>query len=167
MEQVYLSLGSNIEPSVQYLKNAVSTLEKMFPVSFCCSSIYTTAPYNVENTQAVYKNCCVSFSTELSAENLWKITSQVEEKYGRKRIRKKKIARTLDIDIIFYGQHSIETENLVIPHYDLHSRDFVLQPLLELNVKLTHPVSHLSLSTLLQGIPPSKRTIFSKMEFPE
>lgn len=135
----YLSMGSNMGDRQRYLDGAVRALDD---VRGCrvkkVSNYIATAPYGVKD-QPDFLNACLKLETFLSPEELLDIAHGIERQAGRKRTRRWG-PRTLDIDIIFYDDIVLGTEDLCIPHADMHRREFVLGPLMELCPYMRHPV---------------------------
>ena len=131
MQRVILGLGSNKEGSVNFLKNAVLALSAFLKdVSF--SSIYKTAPQDYLNQSDFYNMVILGFYDGDPISLLEKI-QKIEIQNGRKRDEEiKKGPRTLDIDILFFGNLRMKSEVLTIPHPAIEKRAFVLAPLLEL-----------------------------------
>lgn len=136
---VYLSIGSNIGDSKGFLDNAVKMLSQKPETKVQkCSSYIVTKPYgNVD--QDDFLNGAVKISTLLSPYELLDFIHDIENENGR--IRKEHWGpRTLDIDIILYDDIIMECEKLTIPHADMHNRDFVLAPLMEIAPNIRHPL---------------------------
>ena len=128
----YLSLGSNIAPRFEILQCAIEALH-LLPDSGVklVSSIYETeavSPY----PQADYLNCVAHIQTELIPEALLTSCWEIEISNGRPVSRDKNAPRTLDIDIIFYGDRIINSDKLIVPHPRYADRRFVLEPLAEI-----------------------------------
>lgn len=157
MNQVYLALGSNLEPRFTHMLSAIKMLQHAFPENFTTSSLYETAPF-CGMDQPPYLNCCVCFSTELTAREVFNKTSQLETQLGRKRTAIRWEPRSIDIDLAVFGDEVIDEPDLVIPHYDLMRRDFFLIPLLELSPSLNHPGTGLSLKKALRNVQDELRT---------
>lgn len=164
MQTVYLGIGSNIPPRKQYILNSLILLKKEFSKDFFCSSLFETAPY-LDLKQSSYINCCVEFNTDLSPLNILKTTSKIEKELGRHRSGRQWQSRTIDIDILLYGDLIIDSKDLKIPHYDLLNRDFFLIPLLELNDELKDPMGRDYLKSLINAIPDNKLTHPEKIDF--
>lgn len=152
LNQVYLGMGSNIPPRETYLVQAIETLKERFPDDFKFSRIYATKPYQGKD-QDCYYNCCVGFKSSLSPEEMLDTVLSIEKELGRVRRGIKWDSRTIDIDILLFENHIINQKDLVVPHYDLSSRDFFLIPLLELNPQLVNPRTGISLKTELENLP--------------
>lgn len=130
-KKVILSLGSNIEPRLLYLKKALDLIENTKKIVIeDISSLYETEPWGVSN-QDNYFNICIKISTSLRPYKLLGYIHAIEFKL--KRIREYKYSpRTIDIDIIFYNNEIINTKELKIPHPLYSKRKFVLLPLSEI-----------------------------------
>jgi len=129
--EAYLALGSNIEPRRNYLSEAITQLEADSRIRVIArSSIYETDPVGYTE-QAKFFNQVIQIETDYLPEGLLDATQSVEQKLGRKRdIRWG--PRTIDVDILLFGETEIDTERLKVPHPRLCERAFVLVPLVEL-----------------------------------
>jgi len=115
------------------------------------SSIYRTSPRYVLD-QADFLNLVVRGETDLSPEELMSRTQAVEARFGRDRSReRRKGPRTLDIDVLLYGELVVDTPDLAVPHPGMAERAFVLAPLEELSPGLRHPVTGELFSSYLAG----------------
>lgn len=125
---VYLSIGSNLNNRLAYLRGACQQLPDMIAVS----NLYNTAPEgeNIE-TQGPYLNCVVRLYTDILPFELLDICHKLETEAGRRRFYKNS-ARTLDIDILTYGTLKLDDPVLTLPHPKMGERAFVIEPLLEL-----------------------------------
>ena len=131
MECVILGLGSNKGNKKEYLNSACVALEKLLK-NMRCSSIYQTSPQDYLE-QDDFFNMVVEGEYEGSPLSLLDEIQKIETVNGRN--REKEIAkgpRTLDIDILFFGDFSVDLPNLIVPHPQIKKRAFVLIPLLEL-----------------------------------
>ena len=140
MNEVYISIGSNIEDRAQHLKDAIQALHTYGDVTVVAtSSIYETAPVGYTD-QADFLNVVIHVQTELDPIQLLTTCQQIEQEQGRVRdIRWG--PRTVDLDILLYNEENIEMDNLIVPHPRMHERAFVLIPLLEIAPKVIHPVT--------------------------
>ncbi len=132
MIKVYIGLGSNLDDPQTQLKEAIISLE-MIPSSSVVktSSFYKSKPVGPQD-QPDYINAVVELDTELSAQVLMDYLQGIENKQGR--VRKQKWGpRTLDLDILLYGDEIIQGDSLEIPHVEMHKRGFVLLPLDEIS----------------------------------
>ncbi len=135
---VYLSLGSNIEPRLDYLHDAISRLRDTLR-DLRVSSIYETEPWGFTD-QGRFLNLVLEGKTSLTPLDLLKQVKQIENDIGRKTTFRYG-PREIDIDILLYGDQILQTQLLVIPHPRLFERAFVLIPLYELSPELIIPGS--------------------------
>jgi 2-amino-4-hydroxy-6-hydroxymethyldihydropteridine diphosphokinase len=149
---VYLSLGSNVGDRSANLKDAIARLAELGHV-IAISSCYETEP--VEFTaQSWFLNCAVKLDTEKTPQQLLAGILDLEQTMGRRRLRgQKKGPRTIDIDILLFGDLTVEMEGLTIPHTAMHERRFVLEPLAEIASDGRHPVLHKTIRELRDALP--------------
>lgn len=119
--------------------------------------LYETTPVGFTD-QPNFVNTAVSGKTSLSPEELLRYLKQIEQQLGRAE-RFRWGPREIDIDIILYGSKVMDSPELTLPHPRFRERDFVLQPLIDLNPKLLDPVSEKSVVELLSYIDPEQRSI--------
>jgi 2-amino-4-hydroxy-6-hydroxymethyldihydropteridine diphosphokinase len=146
---VYLLLGSNIGEREKHFEFAISRLNAEAGNVVKISSFYETAPWGVTGQQN-YLNAALLLETELSPESLFHTLKNIEKEAGRTDLRKY-APRPLDIDILFYDDEVIKTNDLTIPHEKLHLRRFTLVPLNELAPEFHHPVLNKTIAALLQA----------------
>ncbi|MCU5600209.1 2-amino-4-hydroxy-6-hydroxymethyldihydropteridine diphosphokinase [Bacillus wiedmannii] len=136
----YIALGSNIGERYTYLTEAIQFLNKNPYIQVNdISSIYETEPVGYTD-QSCFLNLVIKISTNLSPQELLKITQRVENDLGRKR-ETRWGPRTIDLDILLYNQENIEAENLIVPHPRMFERAFVIVPLLEINQDIKQNIS--------------------------
>ena len=149
---VFVGLGSNLDEPAKQLDQALAALHKL-PKSQLkkVSSYYQTGAVGPAG-QPDYLNAVVLLMTQLSAEALLDHLQQIENAQGR--VRKEKWgARTLDLDILLYGNDIIQTERLTVPHEHMLDRNFVLLPLSEIAGEDFVIPGHGMLITALQACP--------------
>ena len=147
---VYLGLGSNLGNRQDNLDLALDFLSQRLRLGKV-SSIYDTEPVgNIQ--QPRFLNLTCQAYTTLTPTGLLTLTKGIERKLGRVPGRSNE-PRSIDIDILFYGDQVIQTSNLFIPHPRLTERAFVLIPLEQIAPNLVHPVSGETIKELLKGIP--------------
>lgn len=129
-EQAYLSVGTNIGDRRAHLIAAINGLNKNSKINLqAVSPIYETEPVGGVPQDNFY-NITVSLTTELSAQSLLDMLHQIEQ--GQHRTRQVHWGpRTIDLDILYYGNQKIKTKTLTIPHPEIANRRFVLVPLLD------------------------------------
>ncbi len=147
MKRVYLLLGSNEGDRAQWLDEATLELSLHCGDIVLKSAIYSTAAWGLEE-QPDFLNMAVAINTHLSAEEFLKQIQAIEKKLGRQRSIKWG-QRTLDIDILFYGNEIINQPNLTVPHPRMQDRRFVLVPLNDIAPNVMHPVFNKTVNTLL------------------
>lgn len=152
MNRVYFSLGSNIGNRLTILKDAIAVLTDKLGTLIGCSSFYESAAIGFE-ADTLFLNTCVIIDTHFSPSEILSISMNIEKEFGRIRMNKGYQSRTLDIDILFFNEESIDTDELRIPHPRLHERLFVLLPLKDLNVNCIHPELGLSIQELIDRCP--------------
>ncbi|WP_062265371.1 2-amino-4-hydroxy-6-hydroxymethyldihydropteridine diphosphokinase [Endozoicomonas arenosclerae] len=138
MTTAYIALGSNLENPGLQLQRAVDDIDSLPEVELSgCSKLYISEPVGPEG-QPDYCNAAVRIETTLEPLALLDAMQSIENAHGRVRTVRWG-PRTLDLDIILYGNEVIESERLTIPHYQMHVRNFVLCPLLDIDPDLTLP----------------------------
>lgn len=146
---VYLSLGSNLGDRAANLRTAIQNLQELGQVT-TTSSFYETEPVDVKE-QPWFLNCAVKLETELMPKQLLKAVLALEERMGRRR-KQAKGPRTIDIDILLFGNSIIESKELVVPHPRMHERRFVLEPMAEIAGDVRHPGLKKSMRELRDAI---------------
>lgn len=146
LTQAAIALGSNIGDSAAILKNALKALDQHPQVSLVShSSWYRTVP--VGPAQDDFVNGCALLETELAAEALLQLLLSTEQDFGRVRLEHWG-PRSLDLDLILYGDQVITSERLQVPHPRLAERSFVLTPLAEIAPQWIEPTSGKTISEL-------------------
>jgi 2-amino-4-hydroxy-6-hydroxymethyldihydropteridine diphosphokinase len=130
--ELYLALGSNIEPRLYYIRKALDELGSIFRIQKI-SSIYETGPID-DTAQQDFYNLCVLCTTKLDDPlEILDIIKGIEIDLGRvKDPNRPKGPRNIDIDILFFGELETNTDTLSIPHKCLYKRRFFLEPLFEI-----------------------------------
>jgi 2-amino-4-hydroxy-6-hydroxymethyldihydropteridine diphosphokinase len=138
MTDAYIGLGSNLKDPAAQLARAVSALATLpETVLVAQSPFYASRPVGPQD-QPDFVNGAVWLRTSLLPHQLLDELQSIEQKHGRERLRHWG-PRTLDLDILLYGERVLDDERLTIPHRELRNRDFAIQPLLDLKADLTLP----------------------------
>ena len=150
MVPVAIALGSNLGDRVAHLTFAIGRL-RAFVSGLRVSAFIDTAPVDVPDDQPRYLNAVVVGETSLTPEELLSRLLAIERDRGRER-PSPRAARTLDLDLILYGDKSIRTEALEIPHPRFRDRAFVVHPLAEIAPGMVDPVTGLTIGELAARI---------------
>lgn len=145
-----VGLGGNIGPVMDNLNGAIAELSLVPGIEVKrCSSWYQSRP--VGPPQPDYINGCATLAVNLSPQQLLQTLLNIEQKFGR--IRGEKWGpRTLDLDLIFYGDRQLNQHGLEIPHPQMQYRPFVLVPLEEIAPKLVDPRSGKTIAELVKNV---------------
>lgn len=136
-----VALGSNLGDRLENLRAARKAILGLSNVKppILSSAIYETDPVDCEPGANKFLNAVVEFNYEGGPASLLEELIRIEEALGRKRAHPKNVSRTIDIDLLYCGEHNIEDERLQLPHPRMHLRKFVLQPLANIRPGLILP----------------------------
>ena len=144
MPKVYLSLGSNIDRE-RHIQGAIADLQHTFgPIEV--SSTYETAAVGFEGDD--FYNLVVALESALPPDEISKLLGEIEVRHGRTKESRKFAARTLDIDMLLYGDACLEMGKLRLPRDEITHYAFMLEPLAEIAGEMMHPVLHQSFAAL-------------------
>ena len=161
----YVSLGSNLCEPVNQVLEAVEEIADIENTRLTAASrLYRSAPVG-PGDQNDYINAVVEVRTSLSPTQLLDALQSIEQ--AHQRVRKIRWgARTLDLDILLYGDEIIENERLIVPHKEMHWRNFVLKPLMDIQPNLTLPTGQ-SPAKLLKTVGEEGLSAFADIPVPE
>lgn len=164
MVKVYLGLGSNMGNCPQNLQTAMELLRELPGVELTkASSMYKTNPVGYLD-QSDFYNCVVEIITNLNPEELLVAVLAIEKQMHR--IREFHWGpRTIDIDILLYGEEVVKSPQLCIPHPRMHDRGFVVIPLNEIAEDLLVPGLEYSVKSLIERLPQGQRVEVSSVQF--
>jgi 2-amino-4-hydroxy-6-hydroxymethyldihydropteridine diphosphokinase len=134
---VFLSLGSNVGDRDQNLRTAIAALPAAGVAIKEISSLYETEPVDFLD-QPWFLNCVVQGTTTVSPVELLHALRELEKRMGSKKLIARG-PRLIDLDVLLYGQRTIDTPQLQVPHPRMLTRRFVLEPLAEIAPDATHP----------------------------
>lgn len=153
MVKVYIGLGSNLGNKLSNIKKAISYIKKYLEITRI-SPVYKTEPVGYKN-QDWFLNCVLEAETDIKPLDLLNFFKSIEKKL--KRVKKIKYGpRTIDIDILLYGDKIINLKNLIIPHPRMYKRLFVLEPLGKINQNLIHPTIKKTIKNLKNNLKNKK-----------
>ena len=147
MDRVAIALGSNLGDRRAHLDYAVSRLVTVLthPV---VSAYITTTPVDMVGSQSDFLNAAAVGDTERSPRELLTMLLAIEDERGRERPHAG-AARTLDLDLVLFGDRVIDEKDLIVPHARFRERRFVLEPLVQIAPALRDPVTGKTVSELL------------------
>lgn len=155
MPRVGVALGSNLGDRAANLRAAISTLREIASPGedFLVAPAYQTEPVHCPPDSPVFHNAVVEFTwSGGSAHDLLEITQAAEKRLGRVVAPVRNAPRVIDIDLLYFGDQLIDTEDLVLPHPRLHERRFVLEPLADIRPELVLPGKSSAIRDLLLGL---------------
>ncbi len=143
MVTVFIGAGSNLGDRIDYINQAIDNLENAPEIRVeKVSSIIETEPYDAPGQKGKYLNAVLKIKTNLGARELLQQLQVIEGRLGRKRPFKN-APRTIDLDILLYGEEEIDEPDLKVPHPRMLERTFVIGPLLEIEPKLIKTIEEL------------------------
>lgn len=153
MTTAYIALGSNLGDRWGTLSAAVRRLRAEPGIRVVrTSAFYETAPVNCPPGSGEFFNAVVAAETERPPEDVLRLLLAIEREFGRVRSEPNS-PRTLDLDLILYGDRVVRTPELTLPHPRMHERAFVLVPLAELNSEAVHPTLARTMRELVAAVP--------------
>ena len=152
MTHVYIGLGSNLALPKKQIQDACASLATLPDTALIkCSSLYKSQPMGPQD-QPDYVNAVALIETALSPESLLQQTQLIESQQGRIRKANRWGPRTLDLDMLLFGEQQINNEHLTVPHSGMKQREFVLYPLFEIAPDLILPCG-VKLADLVMACP--------------
>ena len=162
MITAYLGIGANLGKRLEQLRTAREKLGAEKGITLLPSSpLYETDPVGGPAGQARYLNGVIEIGTSLEATELLATCRRIEGEAGRTRTVRHG-PRTLDLDLLLYGEHCLDTPQLTLPHARMHERKFVLAPLCDLVPESHHPTLHRCFAALLVEVDDQVATLAYK-----
>jgi 2-amino-4-hydroxy-6-hydroxymethyldihydropteridine diphosphokinase len=150
-----VALGSNLGERLANLRNARKEIVAMpgtLP-PLRCSAIYETEPVGCEKGAPKFFNATMEFGYSGRPEKLRRELAAIERVLGRSAAHERNVSRTIDLDLLYFGELVIETAELRLPHPRIVEREFVLRPLADIRPDLVLPEQTETISMLLQRLP--------------
>ncbi|HHH43813.1 MAG TPA: 2-amino-4-hydroxy-6-hydroxymethyldihydropteridine diphosphokinase [Gammaproteobacteria bacterium] len=156
MVKVFVSVGSNIDRE----KNVASALEELAAEygDLQRSRTFETEAVGFEGD--AFYNLVVAFETGQTPQQVQEVLSRIEDRHGRDRSVGKFSSRTLDLDLLLYGDLVLDEPNLKLPRPEILEYAFVLQPLAEIAADMKHPVTGFSFSMLWDAFDPTAQPMW-------
>jgi 2-amino-4-hydroxy-6-hydroxymethyldihydropteridine diphosphokinase len=150
-----IALGSNLGDRLRTLRKARAEIERLPNIKppILSSSIYETAPVGCEPGASSFLNAVMEVGYAGEPGDLLKWLREIEASLGRPPAHAKNTSRTLDLDVLYFGDVSIATAELQLPHPRMHERRFVLEPLNEIRPELVLPGHTETVASLLARLP--------------
>ena len=139
MAKLFLLLGGNLGDKAEIFRNASELISESIGRVIKKSSVYETEPWGFES-EDMFWNQVLVLDTEMLPEEVLINIKQIEDQIGRIRKEDRYVSRLIDIDLLFYDDLTLETDQLQIPHPRMQDRRFVLVPLNEVATSKIHPV---------------------------
>ena len=149
--EVFIGLGSNLGDRADNLRKAIAELSKSSIEIQLISSVYESLPMNSPPGSRPYFNAVVHGVTDLSPLSLLRFLQEIEVQLGRS-WHDPNVPRGIDLDILLYGDQSIQVERLVVPHPKMLERSFVLIPMQEIAPDVFHPVTCKNMTQLAKNL---------------
>lgn len=149
----YIALGSNLGDRARAVYSAIQKLFAHPQITVTAmSELIETAPVGGPTWSPPYLNGAVAIETTLGAHALIKEFHVIEEILGRMRFNDRWGPRTVDLDLLLYGDRILSSDDLIVPHPLMHERRFVLEPLAQIAPDAMHPALQMSVRGLLDNL---------------
>ncbi|UZH56203.1 2-amino-4-hydroxy-6-hydroxymethyldihydropteridine diphosphokinase [Salinimicrobium tongyeongense] len=161
LKTVFIALGSNEGARFAFLQQAVEEIQKKTGEVRAVSKVYETPAMGFEG--GAFLNACIAVETRFKPRKILKQLLEIEKKLGRERKPGSGYQnRPIDLDILLFGDEIITSEELTVPHPQMHQRDFVLAPLADIASEVKHPLKKLSVNALFDTLEKSDLKLISE-----
>jgi 2-amino-4-hydroxy-6-hydroxymethyldihydropteridine diphosphokinase len=156
-----VALGSNLGERLANLRNARREIEKIPGVlpPVISSSIYETDPIGCEEDATKFFNAVIEFEYSGAPEELLRALASIERSLGRPGDHARNLSRSIDLDLLYFGDAVVKTAELELPHPRIFGREFVLRPLADIRPDLVLPNRTESIAELLRALPASEGVV--------
>lgn len=149
---VFIAVGSNLGDRTAQIDRAIKLIDEVPEIGVVrCSRLIETVPVGMPADAGPFLNGAVELRTTMGADDLLAELQAIEKSMGRRR-EAQWISRTIDLDILLFGNQIISGEHLIVPHPMMHERLFVLEPMVEIAPDVVHPALQMSMRGLLDEI---------------
>ena len=155
MHQVYVSIGSNIEPA-RHIRLAIAALHEYYG-KLDISSVYESEAVGFEGDN--FLNLVVAYQTDQDVDKANQTLHEIEDRYGRERNGPRFSARSIDLDLLLYDDLVLQQDKLILPREEILQNAFVLWPLAEIAPDVIHPVEQVSMSQLWEQFDKEKQQL--------
>ena len=155
MHQVYVSIGSNIEPA-RHIRLAIAALHEYYG-KLDISSVYESEAVGFEGDN--FLNLVVAYQTDQDVDKANQTLHEIEERYGRERNGPRFSARSIDLDLLLYDDLVMQQDKLVLPREEILQNAFVLWPLAEIAPDVIHPTEQVSMAVLWDQFDKEKQQL--------
>ena len=152
-----IALGSNLGDRLTNLRNARAEIAALNDVRppIRASALYETEPVGCEEGASKFLNAVVEFEYSGDAQDLLRALAAIEKRLGRPAAHARNVSRSIDLDLLYFGDLEIETAELQLPHPRIIDREFVLRPLADISPDLVLPKQTEPVGELLRRLPNS------------
>ncbi len=167
LKTVYIALGSNEGARFGFLQQAVEEIQKRTGDVRAVSRVYETPAMGFEGE--AFLNACIAVESRFKPRKILKQLLEIESELGRKRKDSGAYQnRPIDLDIVLYEEEVITSKELTVPHPEMHRRNFVLAPLVDIASEVKHPLKNVKIKTLFETVDKKGLTITSeKLKLPQ
>ncbi len=148
--KVYLSIGGNLGDRLQNIKDAISEISDKIAIPDEVSSIYLSEPWGFEHAK-YFTNAVIKLETDINPKGILSIILDIEANLKRTRTNSGYQGRTMDIDILYYGDLCIKTTELEVPHPRINNRPFVLLPIKDIEPDFIDPISKTNINQMIKS----------------